>query len=146
VTTAAAGTQSFDALQHGGDFAGSAAGTDRRQILEPQTVQVVKLIALFCIVSWRIFWLTMINRAGKQDAAGAVLTADEQAALNKAVPPKDPAMARHRSLGDYLTAIARLGGYLARRNDHPPGTMVIWRGMRRLEDIVLGMKIAKTYG
>jgi hypothetical protein len=108
--------------------------------------RVVKLIALFCIVSWRIFWLTMINRAGKQDAAGAVLTADEQAALNKAVPPKDPAMARHGSLGDYLTAIARLGGYLARRNDHPPGTMVIWRGMRRLEDIVLGMKIAKTYG
>jgi hypothetical protein len=108
--------------------------------------RVVKLIALFCIVAWRIFWLTMVRRTQPQDAVTTALTADEQAALNKAVPPKDPAARHHGRLDDYITAIARLGGYLARHHDPPPGNMVLWRGLRRLEDIVIGIKIAKTYG
>jgi hypothetical protein len=33
--------------------------------------------------------------------------------------------------------------YLARKGDPPPGNMVMWRGMTRLTDIVLGMSIAK---
>jgi hypothetical protein len=49
-------------------------------------------------------------------------------------------------MSHYLTAIARLGGYLARRRDPPPGNTVIWRGLRRLADIMLGVQIQKTYG
>jgi len=37
--------------------------------------------------------------------------------------------------------IARLGGYLARANDSPPGNMVIWRGLSRLTDIEMGFFI-----
>jgi len=35
----------------------------------------------------------------------------------------------------YLT---RLGGYLARAKDPPPGNTVMWRGVSRLTDIELG--------
>lgn len=35
----------------------------------------------------------------------------------------------------------RLGGYLARAKDPPPGNMVMWRGMSRLNDIELGVLI-----
>lgn len=42
-----------------------------------------------------------------------------------------------------MTCIAKLGGYLARKGDPPPGNMVMWRGMTRLVDIVLGLSIAK---
>ena len=45
------------------------------------------------------------------------------------------------SLGFYLTKIARLGGYLARAQDGPPGNAVMWRGMSRLTDIELGFLI-----
>ena len=38
----------------------------------------------------------------------------------------------------YLTKLARLGGYLARAKDPPPGNTVMWRGMTRLTDIQLG--------
>ena len=38
--------------------------------------------------------------------------------------------------------LARLGGYLARASDPPPGNMVIWRGLSRLADIQLGAAIA----
>jgi hypothetical protein len=42
----------------------------------------------------------------------------------------------------YLIKVAKLGGYLARRCDLPPGNMVMWRGMARLIDITLGSEIA----
>ena len=32
------------------------------------------------------------------------------------------------SLSDYLDRIAKLGGYLGRANDPPPGNIVMWRG------------------
>ena len=38
----------------------------------------------------------------------------------------------------YLTKLARLGGYLARAKDPPPGNTVMWRGLTRLKDIQLG--------
>jgi hypothetical protein len=41
----------------------------------------------------------------------------------------------------YLTKLARLGGYLARAADPPPGNMVVWRGLSRLTDIRLGAEI-----
>jgi len=37
--------------------------------------------------------------------------------------------------------LARLGGYLARAHDRPPGNTVIWRGLSRLTDIELGIMI-----
>lgn len=38
--------------------------------------------------------------------------------------------------------LARLGGYLARAADPPPGNMVVWQGLTRLTDIKLGTEIA----
>lgn len=51
------------------------------------------------------------------------------------------------SVSDYVLQVAKLGGYLARANDPPPGNIVIWRGMSRLTDIQLGLSLrGKTYG
>ena len=49
---------------------------------------------------------------------------------------------RHKTLGSYLIKLARLGGYLARASDTPPGNMVIWLGLSRLADIQLSAAIA----
>jgi hypothetical protein len=48
---------------------------------------------------------------------------------------------RPGTLSFYLTKLARLGGYLARSCDPPPGNVVIWRGLSRLTDIELGQEI-----
>ncbi|MBP7002265.1 MAG: hypothetical protein KBB57_12090 [Amaricoccus sp.] len=42
-----------------------------------------------------------------------------------------------------MMRVARLGGYLARRNDAPPGTTIMWRGFSRLADLVDGFAIRK---
>ena len=45
-------------------------------------------------------------------------------------------------LSAYITKVARLGGYLARASDPPPGNIVMWRGLSRLTDIELGFSMA----
>src|SRR5690606_25438823 len=49
-------------------------------------------------------------------------------------------------LAEYIICLARLGGYLARAQDPPPGNLVIWRGIRRLSDLLLGAQIAQNCG
>ena len=52
-----------------------------------------------------------------------------------------PSDFREGTLAFYITKLARLGGYLARASDPPPGIVVIWRGLARLTDIELGAEL-----
>lgn len=58
------------------------------------------------------------------------------------MPDKGPPPSRAATLSSYLIKIAKLGGYLARTHDPPPGNIVMWRGLSRLTDISLGATIA----
>jgi hypothetical protein len=99
-----------------------------------------KLIAVFCILSWRVFWMTMVQRTAPEITAGAAITSQEQTVLDKLFgSPAEKA----DNLSTYLIRIAQLGGYLARTNDAAPGNTVMWRGLCRLTDIQLGFLLAK---
>ncbi len=100
--------------------------------------RLVKLIAVFCILSWRVFWMTMIHRSAPDATPALALTDLETALLDQLVPDKREDPPRTRTLSVYLIKVARLGGYLARAGDPPPGNTVIWRGLSRLADITLG--------
>ena len=39
---------------------------------------------------------------------------------------------------EFLFALAKLGGHLNRRHDHPPGWLVLWRGWTKLQLLVDG--------
>lgn len=45
-------------------------------------------------------------------------------------------------LEKYTIKLARLGGYMGNKNKNPPGNIVIWRGLRRLNEILVGWEIA----
>ena len=103
--------------------------------------RLVNLLAVLCILSWRIFWMTMINRTAPDTSPMLVFTRLELRLLDALV--KDSLTGpRNRTLSAYLTKVAQLGGYLARANDSPPGNMVMWRGLSRLIDIELGATIS----
>ena len=108
--------------------------------------RLANLIAVFCILSWRIFWLTMINRALPDASPTLVFTALEIRLLDHLTKGKGE-RAQKTSVSSYLAQLARLGGYLARSGDSPPGNKVIWKGLSRLTDIELGFLIgAKLVG
>lgn len=103
--------------------------------------RLVNLIAIFCLLSWRNFWMTMMNRFAPTAPAALVLTPEECAILDEIVPNRKDPMGADNSLGRYLTKIAQLGGYLARSHDPPPGNIVMWRGWHRLMDISVGLNL-----
>ncbi|WLS01477.1 hypothetical protein [Shinella oryzae] len=61
--------------------------------------------------------------------------------LDRLIADKPAHFGEPKPLSLYLTKIARLGGYLARTKDPPPGNIVTWRGLSRLTDITLGAAI-----
>lgn len=103
--------------------------------------RLANFIALCCIVAWRVHWLTMLQRHHPGAAPSAVFTAAEITCLD-ALTYKTSTQ-EDRSLHAYMLKLARLGGYLARKGDPPPGATVIWRGLTRLADRVEGMGLAQ---
>jgi hypothetical protein len=106
--------------------------------------RLVNLISIFCIVSWRIFWITMLNRAAPDAPPNLALTGTEMRLLDHLVADKGEPPSR-KSISRYLIKIARLGGYLARTNDPAPGNIVMWRGLSRLNDIEFGALAGATF-
>ena len=100
--------------------------------------RIVNLLAILCLLSWRIFWITMLNRAIPEAAAELAFTPQEIYLLDQLVSDTAKTAAMGNALSLYLTKLARLGGYLARAKDPPPGNTVMWRGLTRLTDIQLG--------
>ena len=99
--------------------------------------------AIIVIVAWRVFWLTMMNRTSPNSPAATVLTDTEIEILDllgKTEPPKK------KTVAHYLIEIAKIGGYLARERDPPPGNMIIWRGLSRLTDIHMGFELNASCG
>ncbi len=105
--------------------------------------RLTNLIAIYCILSWRIFWVTMLNRADPVASPDEAFTEVEISVLDRLSPKTTVPEFLPRTLSHYITQLARLGGYLARKGDPPPGNTVMWRGLTRLTDIVLGMQIAQ---
>jgi hypothetical protein len=101
--------------------------------------RLVNLLATFCILSWRIFWMTMLNRFTRNLKPTLAFTALEIKLLDRLIPlPIARESRRGPSLNSCLTQLARLGGYLNRASDPPAGNTVMWRGLSRLTDIEIG--------
>ena len=114
--------------------------------LKLRTAQrLANALAVFCILSWRVFWMSMTQRTSPNISATVAFTATEIQLLDHLVATGKPPCATN--ISDYLLKLARLGGYLARAGDSPPGNMVIWRGLTRLTDLELGFTLgAKLVG
>ncbi len=83
----------------------------------------------------------MVNRTEPDLSVEVAFTKSEVQILNqlaKGTKPSFPA-----TVSDYITEVAKLGGYLARGKDPPPGNMVLWRGLSRLTDIQIGFELRK---
>ena len=96
------------------------------------------IIAIYLIVAWRIQWLKTAARLGAKDSALVTFSPIERKILDK----KYPAPSKHEQnvspAQKYLIKVARLGGYLARAGDKPPGFLVILRGLNKLDKIKEG--------
>ncbi len=90
--------------------------------------------ALFAVIAWRILYATMLGRLDADVSCEVLLQRFEWQALycranaTTKLPTKPP------TLGQAILWIAKLGGYLGRKNDRPPGATVLWRGFLALHE------------
>lgn len=94
-----------------------------------------RFISLISVLAIRLHAMTNLARQHPNDSCEKVLTKEEWQALYCKInrvqnPPPIPP-----SLEKSTLWIAILGGYLNRKSDPPPGSIVIWRGWKRLTDI-----------
>lgn len=88
----------------------SGCGLEKLQLEAADRIH--RALSTYCIVAWRLLWLTYEARYAPDSPCDRVLEIHEAVVL-----------------------IARLGGFLARKSDGEPGVKTIWRGLRRLHDI-----------
>ena len=102
---------------------------------------VFNALMLYTVIAWRIHYLVHLGRecpqlpcsvlfeAHEWRAAIAVSRYQQNRKAKSTNPVSIPAKEEEPSLGDMLLIVAKLGGYLARKNDHPPGAQCLWQGM-----------------
>lgn len=92
------------------------------------------MLGVLAIVAVRVLQLRWWGRQGGAEKAAAASTAEERRALKGL---------GHRvvTARDFVRAVAGLGGFLGRAGDGEPGWLTLWRGYRRLQDILLGMRL-----
>ena len=99
-----------------------------------------RCLAIYMIVAWRVFYLTMLSRACPDMSCESVLEPEEWKALY-AVVNKKTATTSPPTLNQAVKWIARLGGHLGRKGDGPPGPQTTWSGLQRLRDFAIAWTI-----
>jgi len=111
----------------------SGCKIEKRQL---QTAERLRsCLVLDSIVAWRILLLTMLGRQTPDLPCDVVFEEYEWKALYCYVhkttePPEKPP-----SISEAVQLVARVGGFLGRKSDGLPGTMVLWRGLQQLSTI-----------
>lgn len=114
----------------------SGFGTDKSRLRHGDRIR--KFVALVSVLAWRVFWLTTITRSCPNESPTLCYGREEIKALQAIEKRQGRTLyLGTSSLKEVTVAVARLGGYLARRSDPPPGNIVIWRGLQRLHDITM---------
>ena len=121
----------------------SGCRVEDRQLQTAERLQ--RVVALDMIVAWRILWLTKLGRGAETGALPAteVVTEAEWEILYVYFHRRGPERGYEPTVREVVQWIGRLGGHLGRKRDGYPGPMVLWRGLHRLHDLVVGVELAE---
>ncbi len=99
-------------------------------------------LAIDLVVAWRVYLLSRQGRETPNESCTAYISEDEYNLLylhhHQKLPEKIP------TIKEAVRMIAKLGGFLGRKQDGEPGTTTIWRGLTKLEAMVLGYQAAMS--
>ena len=104
--------------------------------------RLMLLLALYCVVAWRLLWITYSAREDGDQPCTIAFTDLEWRVAYRARHGDRPLPDKVPTLRELVREISGLGGFLGRKSDGEPGAKVLWRGLMRLQDIVLGVRIA----
>lgn len=98
-----------------------------------------RTIAISLVIAWRIMLMTLLGRETPELPAEVLFSDIELRTLGAYAKKKHlkPPML----LGDAVRVVARIGGYLERKNDPPPGHQILWQGYAALQFMCMGLAL-----
>lgn len=99
-------------------------------------------IAVLSVVACRVLHLARVVREEPDVPASAVCAETERMVMEKWMKMKGEKSPTLRTAGEFVRAVAILGGFMGRKCDGAPGAKTLWQGLRRLEDLIEGYKLA----
>lgn len=106
--------------------------------------RLVKALATYSIVAWRLMWLTYQARLTPDESCELVLLRPEWRLLRRKFVPKSRSK-QPPTLHQAMVWIAQLGGFLARKGDGEPGLKTIWRGLTTLHSLLEGAQLVSGH-
>ncbi len=106
--------------------------------------RLIRYLAVVSIVAWRVYWLTLVSRTAPTTSALLFLNDFDWKILfakfnpNKKIPKRPPTMKQ------ITTWIAQLGGFLARKGDREPSVTHVWRGLKKLANMIEGAQLIRN--
>ncbi len=98
-----------------------------------------RAIAIYLVIAWRILLMTLLGRESPELPA-EVLFSDLEVRVLKAYAKKKR-VRQPLLLGEAVRLVARIGGYLGRANDPPPGHQLMWQGYSQLHFLCEGFTL-----
>ncbi len=98
-----------------------------------------RAIAVDLVIGWRIMLMTLLGR-GCGDLPADVMFSDIEIRVLRAWC-KDRGIEPFQDLAGAVRIVARMGGYLGRKSDPPPGHQLIWEGLRNLCMLCIGFAL-----
>lgn len=95
-----------------------------------------RAIAINLVIAWRIMLMTLLGRECPKLSVEVLFSDIELRTLQAYAKKKE--MTPPVFLGDALRLVAKIGGYLGRNSDPPPGHQLLWQGYREFQFMCLG--------
>lgn len=122
------------------------SGCGVEKIAHKTAERLKRAIAINLVIAWRIMLMTLLGRETPELPQEVIFSDLEIKVL--AAYAKKKHYSSPNCLGEAVKLVAKLGGYLARANDPPPGHQIMWKGYAILqlmcEGFELGIAIADT--
>jgi hypothetical protein len=101
-----------------------------------------RALAIYLVIAWHVMLMTLLGREVPELPAEVLFTDIELEVLDAFAKSRRDLKPVER-LADAVHLVARLGGYLGRKNDPPPGPKVIWLGYMKLRAMTIGFLLAR---
>jgi len=98
---------------------------EERQLQSWERMEV--LLSLYSVIAWKVLELRELARGETSTAPDVLLSETERAVLETKFPELQDQTGKA-----YAVSVAKLGGYLDRGSDPPPGWQTMWKGLQKL--------------
>ncbi len=103
-----------------------------------------RALTIYSVVAAWLLQATYLARTAPDAPATVILDDEAWRVLLTVHYPHQSLPAQPPTVRQTLRLIAQLGGFLARTGDGEPGVITVWRGFRRLTDMILAWRIFKS--